>query len=199
MIMRIYKNILYVILLLAIALPATGQVSLGVRAGVTLGELRFDRDVIDSDNRLGYCGGLVLDLAIPVTGIGIEASVMYTHLDNRLTDGNRLFKRHYIDIPVMARYRLPLPGLERYFAPIVFTGPAFSVLFNENAPDNWKGRKTYLSWDAGLGADVMRHLRITASYGIGISKAMSYIDREYEGDKVSGRDKHWTLALAYLF
>lgn len=197
--MRIYKNILYVILLLAIALPATGQVSLGVRAGVTLGELRFDRDVIDSDNRLGYCGGLVLDLAIPVTGIGIEASVMYTHRDNRLTDGNRLFKRHYIDIPVMARYRLPLPGLERYFAPIVFTGPAFSVLFNENAPDNWKGRKTYLSWDAGLGADVMRHLRITASYGIGISKAMSYIDREYEGDKVSGRDKHWTLALAYLF
>ena len=65
MIMRIYKNILYVILLLAIALPATGQVSLGVRAGVTLGELRFDRDVIDSDNRLGYCGGLCLTLPSP--------------------------------------------------------------------------------------------------------------------------------------
>ena len=199
MIMKIYKKILYVILMLAIALPATGQVSLGVRAGVTLGELRFDRDVIDSDNRLGYSGGLVLDLAIPVTGLGIEASVMYTHRDNRLSDGDRLFKRHYIDIPLMARYRLPLPGVERYFAPIAFTGPAFSILFNENAPDNWKGRKTYLSWDAGLGADVMRHLRITASYGIGISKAMSYIDREYEGDKVYGRDKHWTLSLAYLF
>ena len=124
---------------------------------------------------------------------------MYTHRNNRLSDGNRLFKRHYIDIPVMARYRLHLPGLERYFAPIAFTGPAFSILFNENGADNWKGRKTYLSWDAGLGADVMGHLRITASYGIGISKAMSYIDREYEGDKVYGRDKHWTLALAYFF
>lgn len=192
-------HIILVIVMMAMSLPAAGQVRLGVRGGVTLGELRFDRDVIDSDNRMGYCGGLLLDLAIPVTGLGIEASVMYTHRDNRLTDGDRLFKRHYIDIPVMARYRLPLPGVERYFAPMVFTGPAFSILFNENASDNWQGRKTYLSWDAGVGADVLRHLRVTASYGIGISKAMSYVDREYKGDKVYGRDKHWTLAVAWLF
>ena len=193
-------NILLVIVMMAISsLPVMAQVHLGVRGGVTLGELRFDRDVIDSDNRMGYCGGLLLDLAIPVTGIGIEASVMYTRRNNRLTDGDRLFKRHYIDIPVMARYRLALPSVERYVAPLVFTGPAFSILFNENASDNWKGRKTYVSWDAGVGADIMRHVRITASYGIGISKAMSYIDREYEGDKVYGRDKHWTLALAWLF
>lgn len=199
MVMKKNCNILLVTLMMVMSLPATGQVRLGVRGGVTLGKLRFDREVIDSDNRMGYCGGLVLDLAIPVTGIGIEASVMYTHRDNRLSDGDRLFKRHYIDIPLMARYRLALPGVERYVAPLVFTGPAFSILFNENASDNWEGRKTYLSWDAGIGADVMRHLRITASYGIGISKAMSYVDREYEGEKVYGRDKHWTLALACFF
>lgn len=193
------RNILLAILVMAVTLPLAGQVRLGVRGGVTLGELRFDRNVIDSDNRMGYCGGLVLDLAIPVTGLGIEASVMYTHRNNRLTDGDRMFKRYYIDIPVMARFRLPLPKVEHYFAPLVFTGPSFSVLFNDNAPDNYKGRKTYLSWDVGAGMDLFNHLRLTASYGIGITKAMSYIDSEYKGDKVNGKDKYWTLHAAWLF
>ena len=193
------RLMLYLLAVIVAAIPAGAQVRFGIRGGVTLGEVRFDRNVIDSDNRVGYCGGLVLDLAIPVTGLGIEASVMYTHRENRLTDGNVMFKRHYIDIPLMARYRLPLPGVERYFAPIAFTGPSFSVLFNENATDNMKSRKTYLSWDAGLGADLLNHLRLTASYGIGISKAMSYIDREYTGEKVKGRDRYWTVTAAWLF
>ena len=196
---KMNRKILIVILTLAIALPATGQVRVGLRGGVTLGELRFDREIIDSDNRMGYCGGLLLDLAIPATGLGIEASVMYTHRNNRLTDGDRLFKRHYIDIPLMVRYRMPLPGVEHIFAPIIFTGPSFSILFNENSSENWQSRKTYLSWDAGLGADLLNHFRLTASYGIGISKAMSYIDREYTGDKVQGKDRCWTLTAAWLF
>lgn len=197
--MKINKNILFVILTLAMALPAASQVRVGVRGGITLGELRFDRNVVDSDNRLGWCGGLLLDLAIPVTGLGIEASVMYTHRDNHLTDGDRRFKRHYIDIPLMARYRMPLPRIEHVFAPLVFTGPSFSILFDENAADNWKGRKTYLSWDVGLGADLMNHVRITATYGIGMSKAMSIIDRDYTGDKVNGKDRYWTVAAAWIF
>lgn len=197
--MKIDRKILIVILTLAMALPAAGQVRLGVRGGVTLSELRFDREVIDSDNRVGYCGGLLLDLAIPMTGLGIEASVMYTHRNNRLSDGYVMFKRHYIDIPLMARYRMPLPRVERFFAPIVFTGPSFSILFKENDGDKWLSRKIYLSWDAGLGADLFNHVRITASYGIGISKAMSYIDREYTGDKVQGKDHHWTVTAAWLF
>ena len=193
------KKILFVLLALAMALPAASQIRLGVRGGLTLGELRFDRNVIDSDNRVGYCGGLVLDLAIPVTGLGVEVSAMYTHRNNRLTDGNRLFKRHYIDIPVMARYRMPLPAVEHIFAPIVFTGPSFSILFDDDAADNWQSRKTCLSWDVGIGADLLNHLRVTGSYGIGITKAMSYIDRKYTGDKVHGKDHYWTINAAWLF
>ena len=193
------KRILLAVLIIACALQGAAQVRVGLRGGITLGELRFDRNVIDSDNRVGYTGGLVLDLNIPVVGLGIEASAMYTHRSNRLTDGNNLYKRHYIDIPVYARYRLTLPRVEHVVAPIVFTGPSFSILFNENAPTTYKNSKTYLSWDVGGGVDLFTHLRLTASYGIGISKAMSYIDQEYTGDKVHGKDKYWTVSAAWLF
>ena len=193
------KRILLALVMVVVAVAASAQVRFGLRGGVTLGEMRFDRDIINSDNRVGYTGGLVLDVGIPVMGIGIEASAMYTHRDNRLTDGSHVFKRHYIDIPVYARYRLSLPSIERVVAPYVFTGPDFSILFDEDAPSNYDNRRTCLSWDVGAGADLFGHLRLSATYGLGISKAMEYIDREYTGERVYGKDKYWTLNAAWLF
>lgn len=194
------RHFLLAFLLTALlAIPATAQVRLGVRGGLTLGEMRFDRDVINSDNRVGYTGGLLLDLNIPVIGLGAEVGVMYAHRKDRLTDGQIYFKRHYFEIPVYARYRLSLTSLERIFAPYIFTGPSFSILFNENAPTNYKNSKTYLSWDVGAGVELFRHLRLSASYDIGISKAMEYIDKEYDGQHIEGKDRHWTINAAYLF
>lgn len=191
------KTILLLILLVSTA--ASAQVRLGVRGGITVGELRFDRDVISSDNRVGYTGGLLLDFNIPAIGLGAEVSAMYTHRDNRLSDDYHVFKRHYIDIPVLVRYRLSLPSVERVVAPFVFTGPSFSVLFSDEGPSNYDNSKTYLSWDVGGGVDLLRHVRLSASYGIGISKAMSYINRDYTGEYVHGKDKYWTLSAAWLF
>ena len=193
------KKLLLVVLLAVMTLAASAQVRFGVRGGVTLGKMRFDRNIINSDNRMGYTGGLVLDLGIPVVGLGVEASVMYTYRKNRLSDDSHVFKRHYIDIPLYARYRLSLPNVEHVVAPYVFTGPDFSILFDENAPSNYKNRNTRLSWDIGAGVDLFTHLRLSATYGIGISKAMQYIDQEYTGERVNGKDKYWTVNAAWLF
>jgi len=193
------RKILLITLLLLASLPAAAQVRLGLRGGITVGELRFDRDFIDSDNRVGYTGGLLIDVNIPVVGLGVEASAMYTRRNNRLTDHDRVYKRHYFEFPVYARYRLALPKVERVFVPYVYTGPNFAVLFNDDNYSAYEGSKTYLSWDVGAGADLFRHLRVSATYGIGMTKAMSYIDREYSGDRLDGKDRHWTINVAWLF
>ena len=202
MTMKMKKTILLAVLLATVlSLPMAAQVRLGVRGGITIGEMRFDRDIIDSDNRVGYTGGLVLDLNIPVIGLGVEASAMYSHRDDRyrLSDDYQVFKRHYFDFPIYARYKLSLPNVERIIAPYIYTGPCFSVLFSENAPDSYDNSKTVLSWDVGAGAELFRHLRLSATYSLGISRAMEYIDRDYSGDRVHGKDKHWTINAAYLF
>ncbi len=51
----------------------------------------------------------------------------------------------------------------------------------------------------GFGADVLTHLRLSATYGMGLSRAMEIIDRDYTGSKVEGKDRHWTLSVAWLF
>jgi hypothetical protein len=197
--MRISKKILIAFTLVLLALPAWSQVRVGLRAGLTVNRLSLDRDFIDSGNRAGYTGGLVLDLNIPVVGLGIEASAMYTYRRDHLTSENHTYKRHYIDIPVYARYRLTLPRVERYVAPYVFTGPSFSILFDDDAPVTINNSRTYTSWDVGGGVDLFNRLRVTATYGIGMSKAMKVIGQDYNGEQVNGKDRYWTLSAALLF
>ena len=196
--------VLLAILAKALAVPATlallaAQVRLGVRGGLSLGKLKFEREVIDSDNRIGWTAGLLLDVNIPVAGLGFEVSAMYTHRNNRLTDNERIYKRDYIDVPVYARYRLSLPSIDRVVAPLVFTGPCFSFLFSDNGNEYYKNRKTYMSWDVGGGVDLFNRLRVTATYGIGMSKAMKVIGQDYNGEQVNGKDRYWTLSAALLF
>ena len=181
-------------------LTASAQVRLGLRFGTTVNKMHFDREVIDSDNRLGYTGGLLVDVNLPVIGIGIEASAMYTHRNDRLVDDRNLtFKRDYIDFPVYARYRLALPVLNKVFAPYVYTGPCFSVLFHEGETSTRDNSKTYVSWDAGAGVDLLNHLRLSATYGIGLTKAMQYVKQESNQAKIIGKDRHWTINAAWLF
>lgn len=192
-------SMLAAIMVMVASQPMAAQVRLGVRGGLSLGKLKFEREVIDSDNRIGWTAGLLLDVSIPVVGLGFEVSAMYTHRNNRLTDNERIYKRDYIDVPVYARYRLSLPSIDRVVAPLVFTGPCFSFLFSDNGNEYYKNRKTYMSWDVGGGVDLFNRLRVTATYGIGMSKAMKVIGQDYNGEQVNGKDRYWTLSAALLF
>lgn len=197
------KTLMTLLLTVFLALPMTAQVRFGVRGGITLGEMRFQDNFIDSDNRIGYTGGLLMDLNIPILGIGAEVSAMYTHRNDRLSNNNYNFKRHYIEIPVYLRYQFSLPAVKSIVAPYIFTGPSFSILFNEDAPTSYKNSKTYLSLDVGAGVDLFKHLRLSASYDIGLSKAAKYFDDRFEGvfegGNIQGKDNHWTINAAYIF
>jgi hypothetical protein len=72
-------------------------------------------------------------------------------------------------------------------------------LFSDNGNEYYKNRKTYMSWDVGGGVDLFNRLRVTATYGIGMSKAMKVIGQDYNGEQVNGKDRYWTLSAALLF
>jgi len=139
--------LLAAVLVIAGALTCQAQLRMGVKGGAVVNDLRFNRDVLDADNRMGFVGGIVADLSLPITGFGVEASVLYTHRDNRLSDGYETFKRDYVDIPVHLRFKLGVVGLGRIISPYVFTGPNFSILFHEDLPTGYESSKTYMSWD----------------------------------------------------
>jgi len=195
----ITRWLLAAVLVIAGALTCQAQLRMGVKGGAVVNDLRFNRDVLDADNRMGFVGGIMADLSLPITGFGVEASVLYTHRDNRLSDGYETFKRDYVDIPVHLRFKLGVVGLGRIISPYVFTGPNFSILFHEDLPTGYESSKTYMSWDFGAGVELFQHLRVAANYGIGFNKAMRSVGLDYEKTEVQGKDRFWTITAAYLF
>ena len=190
-------RILVAVILLASAMPAAAQVRLGFKAGLTVSEMRFDRDVANRDNRMGYTGGLVLDFNVPVSGLGVELGAMYSHRNSCLADGDQVYKRHYIDLPVHVSYRLEVPGAAKLLVPYAFTGPNFSLLFKQDEASNMDNSKTSISWDLGAGVELFRHLRVSASYGIGLTKSVEMVNED--ATKSGSKDNCWTISATYLF
>ena len=81
----------------------------GVKAGVNVNEMKFNESAFDASNRSGFTGGVTLQFVAPILNIGVDASVMYTHRQNRIyftEDGETegiTSNSDYIEIPVNFR------------------------------------------------------------------------------------------------
>lgn len=184
-----------------VIMPVQSQVRFGIKGGVTINELKWDKDILSSDNRAGFTGGLMLEVGLPVVGLGIDGSALYSHRENEMYLDGQMLKRDYIDFPINVKYKLQLPVINKIFAPFVSTGPDFALLLSNDDQGDYKSRKWSTSWNIGFGAELFRKLQIHANYGIGISEAFEYINKEVEEptEKVKGKDKYWTITAAYLF
>ena len=189
--------VLMAVITIASATPAAAQFTFGIKGGVTTTEMKDKNSLLDSRHHTDYNAGLILDMNIPKVNLGLEVSAQYRFVQNN-QKGVEFYKRHYIDIPVYVRYRLAIPGVDRVVAPVVFTGPNVSLLVKDGKDLDGEDRAR-LSWDVGAGVDLFKHLRVTASYGIGMKKAMEYIGKEYNGEPVEGKDHCWTVSAAYMF
>lgn len=198
--MKRFVTIITIITLTIIATDsASAQFRFGVKGGITINELKWDKDIISSDNRAGFTGGLMIEIGLPVVGLGIDGSVLYTHRENELILEGEKLKRDYIDFPINVKYKLQLPVINKIFAPFVTTGPDFALLLSDSDKGDYKSRKWNTSWNVGFGAELFKKLQIHANYGIGISKAFEYINKEVDSKTVEGKDKYWTITAAYLF
>lgn len=197
------KNINKIIIVIVLFLTATtavqAQVRFGLKGGVTLNELKWDKNVLSSDNRMGFTGGLMIEVGLPVVGLGLDASALYTHRENELIHEGQKLKRDYVDFPVNVKYKLQIPVLAKVIAPFVSTGPDFALLLSDQDKGDFKARKWNISWNVGFGAELFRKLQIHANYGIGISKAFEYIGKQVNSTSVEGKDRYWTITAAYLF
>ena len=168
--------LLAVIVALSSAIPASAQFKFGLKAGMNVNSLKFDRGIFDSDNKAGFTGGAMIEFTVPVVGIGMDASVMYVRRTANVTENatgyefNETQKRDYIDIPVNLKYKLNVPAINKIVRPFVTTGPAFAFLVSKKDFNNFvKNKSCDISWNFGFGVELVQHLQIGASYGIGLT------------------------------
>lgn len=215
-------SVLTAIIIFASVVPQTARAQFhwGPRVGFNATTMHFNKDLFDSDNRMGFTGGLTMEVGIPMTGLCLEASLLYVHAKTRVTvendkasriatpdiNGNgsnqlsssRLRNRDYFSIPVNLKYKLQIPGVSKIICPYVFTGPDFAFLASKKRIGNaFENKGIDVSWDFGFGLQFISKLQIGASYSIGMTKAVESLSN-IDGHKIEGRNRFWTVTATWF-
>lgn len=194
--MRVMKKIvstLVVILCLFIAVPSQAQIKFGLKGGLDISKL----DTKVSDNTTGFFVGPMLDVTLPIIGLGFDVAALYSQsgidVNNKSSE-----KLKSVEIPVNLKWTL---GLGSTFGVFIAAGPQFGFSIN----DGWKqlmeeSNKSFVSVNVGAGLKLLRHLQVGVNYNIGASKLGDMIVDSSEGKLRSGiRKNSWQVSLAYMF
>lgn len=172
---------LVVVLMMAMLMisPANAQVRLGIKGGMNLSKLTFDKDVVSSNNRAGFFVGPIFYVDLPfLPGFGFDLAAIYDRKGTTMTaviDDQKYEKKGYVqflDVPIDINYKI---SFTRGFAIYGSTGPQFS--FNLKQDDfktiidqraNYKIKDSNFSWNVGFGIEVIRHFRLGYNYNIAL-------------------------------
>ncbi len=205
--MKNYKKVILTLLVAILSMgAANAQLRFGVKAGVNLNSLsHLDKGLKDAD-KCGFTGGLMAEFQVPVIGIGLDLSAMYTHMSSEIKDGNENYDlaKNFLEIPINLKYKIGIPVVSRIVTPFIFTGPSFAIRLDKNKKDvahfiQTKGVQTV--WNVGIGVELIRHLQIQGGYGFGINniakKVAASQGQSYDFKKL--RNNYWTITAAWLF
>lgn len=178
---------------LLLAVPAQAQVKFGLKGGLDVSKL--DNKV--GDNTTGFFVGPMVDVTLPIIGLGIDVAALYSQSGLDVNNKNSE-KLKSVEIPVNLKWTL---GLGSTLGVYVAAGPQFGFSIN----DGWKqlmeeSNKSFVSVNVGAGLKLLRHLQVGVNYNIGASKLGDMIVESSDGNLRSNiRKNSWQVSLAYMF
>lgn len=209
---------------LAAAIPANARIiSFGPKVGLNVNHLSSSsKTLLDPKNRCGFTAGVMAEANVPLIGIAVDLSLMYTHMSSDADLGNaniggtsitahktQIFQ-NMLEIPLNLKYKVSIPAVSRIIRPYVFTGPTLAIRLGGNHDKNTSTELDYdwktaqWGWNVGLGVELINHLQIGAGYTFGLNDAvkrtLSYttgLDVKNKEFKI--KNNYWTITAAWLF
>ena len=190
------KNIFSTLVIMAcllLAVPAQAQVKFVLKGGLDVSKL--DNKV--GDNTTGFFVGPMVDVTLPIIGLGIDVAALYSQSGLDVNNKNSE-KLKSVEIPVNLKWTL---GLGSTLGVYVAAGPQFGFSIN----DGWKqlmeeSNKSFVSVNVGAGLKLLRHRQVGVNYNIGASKLGDMIVESSDGNlRSSIRKNSWQVSLAYMF
>lgn len=186
----------------ATATTANAQFRFGPKIGMNVSSLHFDESTFDSDNQTGFTGGLMMEFTVPVIGIGFDLSAMYVRRNAKFMQEHEIAsdKRDYIEIPLNLKWKLNIPAVNNIVRPYIMTGPSVAFLTSKQSFDEFRKNKKFdAAWNFGLGVELVKHLQISASYGLGMTKVFDIAGVNNGKAGIDAKNNYWTVTAAYLF
>lgn len=204
---------------LLLVVPAQAQFNFGLKAGLNLaGEpTNIDENTVGKkDSYTGFFVGPMAKFSIPLVGLGVEGDLLYCNSGTEL--GGETAKRQTLEIPILIRYELNLPLVNKIVVPFVAVGPQFGFNISSddiklsnltydgisNVAGKYSFRTSTTSLDLGLGAVLLSHIQLYLDYNIplGTTGKLKYTDATNPTkiyDVATSKTKTWQISAAYIF
>lgn len=203
--MRNFRRIIIIALVGLIGCAsASAQIRFGVKAGMNFNKLDVKNlpSTLDSDNKCGFTAGVMTEIGIPLGGLAVDLSFMYSHMSAQTESINKEeieTAKDFLNIPIHLKYKFGLPVVNNLLSPMIFTGPSFAFKFGDEN-DIIRTESIQYSWDFGVGIEVIKHLQIQAGYSLGLNNILKKTDLVHNAtDDIKLKNNCWTITLAYLF
>lgn len=199
--MKTIKQIaIMAVLAIAAISPAASQAQLrfGPKVGLNVNSLHFNESTFDAGNRAGFNAGLMAEFTVPVIGIGGDISAMYVRRSAEIK-GQPIDKREYIEIPINLKWKINVPVVASIIRPYLTTGPSFAFLTSKENFREFRNKKTDVAWNFGFGVELLKHVQVSASYGLGMTKAFKSAGLVNGSQDIDAKNRYWTVTAAYLF
>lgn len=198
--MKKILSITFLMLMVGV-LPMAAQAKFGVKGGVNISKVHFNKDIFDTNNFTGFNIGPMVEFTVPLLGIGMDAAILYSRKGVEILpapggQGTESYKADYLDIPLNLKWKFGLPILKAYLT----AGPYAS--FRVGGDKIWnvvnnqiKAKSFGAGLNFGAGVEVIRHLQVGFNYELGLSNAYAGVDN-YDAD---GKNRGWSITAAFLF
>lgn len=195
--MKKIVGLIWLVVIAWMAVPAQAQVKLGIKGGLNVSSVHFNKKVIGKDNVTGFNIGPMMEVMVPVMGIGFDAALLYSQRGIGLKSEDDL-KNDYIDVPVNLKWKFGLPLVKGYLAAGPYIG--FRVGGDKfwdipgSIGDQLKAKSFNAGVNLGAGVELVRHLQVGFNYTFGLTD--DYVDAQREWN---GKNRGWSVMAAILF
>lgn len=210
------KNFKHLLVVALVAIFAVGQANaefkFGVKVGANFSSMHLNsewKETFKSENTAGFTGGVMTEFTVPLIGIGVDVSLMYTHVKNELksSEGQNFEEgtvgKNFLEIPLNLKYKLDLPVVNNIVRPMVFTGPTFAFKLDKSIFKDIQTKTCQIGWNIGLGLEFFKHLQIAGGYTIGMNNVLKLAGNTLpvigSVNNVKLKNNYWTVTAAYLF
>jgi hypothetical protein len=194
------KKVLFAIAIFSlVTFSAQAQLRYGLKGGLNISSLSGDGDDM-LKSATGFYVGPTVELSIPIVGLGVEGSVLYSQKGLKSKGAGGVDEKFsYIDVPVSLKYKiLDLPGLNKLVTPFIDAGPYASFKISGDSPDiesageQVKTKSFGAGLNFGIGAELLGKVQLRAGYQLGLTDNVG-------GGDVSLKDRTWQVGASILF
>ena len=206
---KTFFTIVIALLSIIISIPANGQIKIGAKAGVELGNTSSLNDILDVENLTSYHVGPAIELMFPFSKVnfGLEAALLYS--DNRMKVKNLMegggtseVSNRYLMLPVNAKLKLPLGS--NAFKLYAVGGPYAGYLISGDKLDlpqmseDIKAKDFEAGINLGLGFELFKMVQLGANYKLRVTDNYSASKDEWK-DPFNKHPGVWSVELGVYF